>query len=138
MNAYTDDRIYSIDLVGAVRLRLYHSTPKLSLAWQVIRQGSFVHKMHGLHWTKPDFFASREGEIALQHAIARYHAYVLQSYRYRVHAKKSYSFLDLMSTSPRSFFVPTLDIDLVWHTHQLMAHKYENDCRSFVGRFIDQ
>lgn len=31
------------------------------------------------------------------------------------------SFLDLMSSSPASFFVPTLDIDLVWHTHQLMA-----------------
>ena len=43
-----------------------------------------------------------------------------------------------MSTSAGSFLVPTLDIDLVWHTHQLMAHKYDTDCRVFVGRFIDQ
>lgn len=42
---------------------------------QVLRQGSFVQKMHGLHWTEPDYFDSREDEIALQHAIARYHAY---------------------------------------------------------------
>jgi hypothetical protein len=48
------------------------------------------------------------------------------------------SFLDLMSSSPVSFFVPTLDIDLVWHTHQLMPTKYQQDCESYVGRFIDQ
>jgi hypothetical protein len=43
-----------------------------------------------------------------------------------------------MSPSPLSFFVPTLDIDLVWHTHQLMPSKYQQDSESYVGRFIDQ
>ena len=43
-----------------------------------------------------------------------------------------------MSSSPVSFFVPTLDIDLVWHTHQLIPSKYQQDSESFVGRFIDQ
>ncbi len=42
-----------------------------------------------------------------------------------------------MSSSPASFFVPTLDIDLVWHTHQLMARRYSRDCLEHVGRFID-
>ena len=48
------------------------------------------------------------------------------------------SFLDLMATSPAEFFVPTLDIDLAWHTHQLMAKNYRTDCTTYVGRFIDQ
>ncbi|KAF8165958.1 hypothetical protein B0H34DRAFT_648995 [Crassisporium funariophilum] len=103
MSAYNDDKVYSVELVGAV-----------------LRQGSFVQKMYDLGWTKPGFFDAVGDELALQHAIARYHA-----------------FLDLMSSSPASFFVPTLDIDLVWHTHQLMPVKYEADCNNHVRRFID-
>jgi hypothetical protein len=48
-----------------------------------------------------------------------------------------YSFLDLM-TSNVGFYVPTLDIDLVWHTHQLNSLQYERDCFEYVGRFVDQ
>ncbi|KAF9463652.1 hypothetical protein BDZ94DRAFT_1192440, partial [Collybia nuda] len=103
MSAYVSDHPFSVELVGAV-----------------LRQGSFVKKMHDLLWTRPDFFQSREDEVALQHAVARYHA-----------------FLDLMSSSPVSFFVPTLDIDLAWHTHQLMAYNYNEDCRTYVERFVD-
>lgn len=43
-----------------------------------------------------------------------------------------------MSSSPASFFVPTLDIDLVWHTHQLYPEKYELDCKNHLAKFIDQ
>ncbi|KAJ7343339.1 hypothetical protein DFH08DRAFT_703050 [Mycena albidolilacea] len=103
MSAYVDDKMFSVELVGAV-----------------LRQGSFVAKMHDLQWTKPGFFDSAEDEIALQHAMARYHA-----------------FLDLMSSSPASFFVPTLDVDLSWHTHQLMADNYSKRTIEFVGRFVD-
>ncbi|KAJ6620392.1 hypothetical protein B0H10DRAFT_2163599 [Mycena sp. CBHHK59/15] len=103
MSAYVDDKIFSVELVGAV-----------------LRQGSFVTKMHELEWTRAGFFDSAEDEVALQHAIARYHA-----------------FLDLMSSSPASFFVPTLDIDLAWHTHQLMATNYSKDTVKYVRRFID-
>ncbi|KAJ7097655.1 hypothetical protein C8R44DRAFT_534953, partial [Mycena epipterygia] len=39
--------------------------------------------------------------------------------------------------SPESFFVPMLDIDLAWHTHQLMASNYHTDTIKCVGRFID-
>lgn len=46
------------------------------------------------------------------------------------------SFLDLLVSQPDA--MPTLDIDLVWHTHQLMAIKYQNDCKEFFGRYIDQ
>ncbi|KAG6849697.1 hypothetical protein H0H93_006205 [Arthromyces matolae] len=98
-SAYESPYIFSVELVGA---------------------GSFVTKMHDLQWTQPGFFDSAEDEVALQHAIARYHG-----------------FLDLMTASPVSFYVPTLDIDLAWHTHQLMGEKYNDDCMDYIGRYID-
>jgi Glycine-rich domain-containing protein-like len=48
------------------------------------------------------------------------------------------SFLDLMSSSPNGFFVPTLDIDLAWHTHQLLSTQYNSDCKKYLSRYIDQ
>ena len=43
-----------------------------------------------------------------------------------------------MASSPGTIFVPTLDIDLVWHTHQLISEKYHYDCTKYVGHFVDQ
>ncbi|KAI0792057.1 hypothetical protein C8Q75DRAFT_805098 [Abortiporus biennis] len=103
LSPYADDRPFSIDLVAAV-----------------LRQGSFIEKMHGFGWTTPGYFDDANDEAVLVHATARYHA-----------------FLDLLSSSPGSFFVPTLDIDLVWHTHQLMGSQYGKDCYKYVGRYID-
>jgi hypothetical protein len=56
--AYTSEKIYSIELVGAV-----------------LRQETFVRKMYDLEWTRPGFFNDRIDELALHHAAARYHAY---------------------------------------------------------------
>ncbi|KAG6859648.1 hypothetical protein C0995_006240 [Termitomyces sp. Mi166 len=58
-SAYETERPFSVELVGAV-----------------IRQGSFIKKMEQLEWTKPDYFMNKEDEVALQHAVARYHAFV--------------------------------------------------------------
>ncbi|KIM61444.1 hypothetical protein SCLCIDRAFT_16109 [Scleroderma citrinum Foug A] len=103
LGAYTDDRLFSVDLVGAV-----------------LRQASFVQKMHDLGWTNPGFFDSEEDAIVLKHCITRYHA-----------------FLGLMAESQGSFFVPTIDIDLAWHTHQLLARRYQEDCLELVGRYVN-
>ena len=43
---------------------------------KVIRQSSFVRKMYDLGWTAPGFFDYAGDELALQHAISRYHAFV--------------------------------------------------------------
>jgi hypothetical protein len=95
--------------------------------------------MVGLGWTDPSFFTSEEDGVALQHAIARYHAYVHPSRWSRpADLESDYRFLDLMSSSPASFFVPTLDIDLAWHTHQLTPKNYHADCKKYLGRYIDQ
>jgi hypothetical protein len=34
--------------------------------------------------------------------------------------------------------VPTLDIDLVWHSHQLSGPRYHKDCKTNIGRYVDQ
>ncbi|OAX30631.1 hypothetical protein K503DRAFT_788332, partial [Rhizopogon vinicolor AM-OR11-026] len=57
MSAYTDDRVFSLDLVGAV-----------------LRQASFVKKMVDLGWTEPGYFTSEVDVVGLQHCVARYHA----------------------------------------------------------------
>ncbi|KAI3598446.1 hypothetical protein WG66_000714 [Moniliophthora roreri] len=92
----------------------------IDLVAAVLRQGSFIKRMKDLGWTEASFLEAVEGEHVLKHSVLRYHA-----------------FLDLLYGSPDSFFVPTLDIDLVWHTHQLMASKYRRDCMQFLNRFLD-
>ncbi|GAA6053304.1 hypothetical protein JCM3770_006675 [Rhodotorula araucariae] len=89
----------------------------LDLAMAVLRQGSFIDKMHGLGWTDPARFGL--DDTLLKRCMARYHA-----------------FMDLMASSPSSFFVPTLDIDLAWHTHQLKS-AYKQDTVILTARFID-
>ncbi|KAI0339604.1 hypothetical protein BDW22DRAFT_1335746 [Trametopsis cervina] len=92
----------------------------IDLVGAVIRQGSFIDKMSDFGWTMPGYFDDKEDEVVLVHSIARYHA-----------------FMDLMSSSPGAFFVPTLDIDLSWHTHQLAYNKYHISCNKYIGRYID-
>ncbi|KIM61528.1 hypothetical protein SCLCIDRAFT_1179879 [Scleroderma citrinum Foug A] len=85
----------------------------------VLRQAIFTEKMHEIGWTDAATFQKGKVQV-LDHAILRYHA-----------------FLDLISSRPNYMSVPTLDIDLVWHTHQLMAGQYGSDCELYVGRYVD-
>ncbi|KAH9031145.1 hypothetical protein EDB85DRAFT_2243135, partial [Lactarius pseudohatsudake] len=91
----------------------------VDLIGAVLRQGSFVRNIYDLGWTSSSYFEKHEDAAVLHHAIVRYHA-----------------FLDLMSSS-QMVVVPTLDIDLVWHSHQLSGPRYHKDCRTNVGRYID-
>jgi hypothetical protein len=54
-SAYTSDRPFSLDLVGAV-----------------IRQGSFIDKMTNLGWMEPSF-STYHSEV-FDYVLARYHA----------------------------------------------------------------
>ncbi|KAI3751925.1 hypothetical protein L2E82_23019 [Cichorium intybus] len=42
-----------------------------------------------------------------------------------------------MESKLENFCVPTYDIDLVWHTHQLHALSYYNDTVSLLGKVLD-
>ncbi|KAH6855531.1 hypothetical protein B0I37DRAFT_337966 [Chaetomium sp. MPI-CAGE-AT-0009] len=46
-------------------------------------------------------------------------------------------FLGLIKDHPKAVFVPTLDIDLIWHTHQLSPAAYDAYCRTHVGRPVN-
>ena len=94
--------------------------------------------MYDLGWTQPGYFDAEIDALALQHASARYHAYDFCVLLYIRLTDFHCSFLDLTNSLQSSFLVPTLDIDLVWHTHQLVPSKYQQDCEHYVGRFIDQ
>ncbi|GAA5898176.1 uncharacterized protein JCM6883_000947 [Sporobolomyces salmoneus] len=92
----------------------------IDLAMATLRQANFIEKMHGLGWTFREWLSTppHENEI-LMRCVARYHA-----------------FMDLLSSSVSLFAVPTLDIDLAWHTHQLHS-TYRVDTARTVGRAID-
>jgi hypothetical protein len=81
----------------------------------VVRQTSFIDKMHGLVWIRSPALAG-----TLRRGIARYD-----------------DFLGLLQRYPSTLIVPTLDIDLAWHTHQCRAVGYAKGMKTRVGRFIN-
>jgi Glycine-rich domain-containing protein-like len=74
----------------------------LDLVGAVLRQGIFVDKMKGIDWINSP---------ALEHTMTR----LIQ--RYGV-------FFQIMAENPGHVAVPTLDVDLAWHTHQLNCPGY--------------
>ncbi|KAI9467246.1 hypothetical protein BJY52DRAFT_57416 [Lactarius psammicola] len=108
--------------IGAKILGAYYDQRPFSidLIGAVLRQGSFVKKIYDLGWTSSSYFEKHGDAAVLHHAVVRYHA-----------------FLDLMSSSQHMLVVPTLDVDLVWHSHQLSGPRYHKDCRTNVGRYVD-
>ncbi|TID21286.1 hypothetical protein E2P81_ATG04572 [Venturia nashicola] len=88
----------------------------LDLASAVIRQGSFVEKMHNIDWLHSP---------ALMSTMER----LIQKYQ---------RFFTLMAENLHKVAVPTLDIDLAWHTHQLNPLEYyAYSDKMCYGRYID-
>jgi len=46
------------------------------------------------------------------------------------------AFLFLLGNKEGRFFIPTLDIDEMWHTHILDTRKYMDDCATLFGEYI--
>ena len=90
---------FSIDLVGAV-----------------IRQGTFIEKMHRLDWIH-----SPAARFTMQRALIKYDRY-----------------LSIVPKGKGSkIAVPTLDVDLAWHTHQLSPPKYYRHTVNRLNRFLN-
>ena len=88
----------------------------LDLVGAVLRQGIFVEKMQAIDWV---------------------HSPALESTMTRL-IKKYGIFLGIMGNNPDKIVVPTLDVDLAWHTHQLHPGIYYNyTILSMHGRFIN-
>jgi hypothetical protein len=86
-----------------------------SLVQNVLRQASFVDKMYAQLWIR-----SPAVEGTLRRAADRYE-----------------KFLRLFQLYPGKTIVPTLDIDLVWHTHQCSARAYAASVKRHTGVFIN-
>lgn len=87
----------------------------LDLVGAVIRQGTFVQKMVDLDWLNSPAVSATAGRLITKYT----------------------RFLHLMSTFKGMLLVPTLDVDLAWHTHQLSSSGYRNHTISTCGKFID-
>lgn len=96
-----------------------HTIFGMELGSAVIRQGEFINKMRGLDWLHSP---------AARNTMARL-------------IKKYGRFIDIMGKHPRNIAVPTLDVDLAWHTHQLSPAAYFAHCMkatvSSKPKFID-
>ena len=81
----------------------------------VTRQSAFVDKMNSRLWIR-----SPALDYTLRKARGRYEKY-LQLYKFH----------------PGTMFVPTLDIDIVWHTHQCSPASYFTSTQELAGRFLN-
>lgn len=87
----------------------------LDLVGAVMRQGIFTGKMHQIDWLHSP---------ACRGTMARL-------------VKKYDRFVTLMQVYPDKVCVPTLDIDLAWHTHQLSPSAYYKYTTKKTKKFID-
>jgi hypothetical protein len=87
----------------------------LDLSGAVLRQGVFVEKMCQLDWLH-----SPTASDTMARLITKYTR-----------------FIEIMKRNPSQMAVPTLDVDLAWHTHQLSPSRYYKHCLDNTRRFID-
>jgi len=92
-----------------------HSLFKLDLVGAVLRQGTFIRKMDEIDWL---------------HSPALEHTMTTSIQKYAV-------FLYIASDNVGRMAVPTLDVDLAWHTHQLSPLRYYKYCRSHARMLIN-
>lgn len=100
------EKTFSALMKSAQRMRVVYdkniSLFALDLVGAVIRQDVFIEKMQYFDWTR---------SAAVEHIVSR--------------AVERYAgFCKVMAQNPGKTAVPTFDVDLVWHTHQLNPSKY--------------
>jgi hypothetical protein len=94
----------------------------IDLVAAALRQRGFAQKITG------EDCQGIDSPMALVHAISRYHKFMLL-------LKRSED-PKAAGNKPRHL-VPTLDIDLCWHTHQLHPVEYRGWCDGQLGRLIN-
>ncbi|OQR96354.1 hypothetical protein ACHHYP_16010 [Achlya hypogyna] len=125
MQKVLQDAAPGISVEGMVRLREHVHSKRLSISAHppgaftldlvqgMYRQLNFVHKVctHFDYWMDPAILAA---------AIRRYE-----------------QFVHLIGNSERVVAVPTVDIDLVWHTHQTHPQSYYSYSTAVARRMLD-
>ncbi len=87
----------------------------LDLGGAVMRQGVFIEKMCKLDWLHSPSARDTMGRL-----LTKYHRFV-----------------GIMKAHPTQLAVPTLDVDLAWHTHQLSPSAYYKYTVDRTRRFVD-
>ncbi|KAM0818606.1 hypothetical protein AB5N19_04418 [Seiridium cardinale] len=87
----------------------------IDLVGAVQRQGIFTQKMYKIDWLH-----SPEADKTIERLLLKYDR-----------------FFQIMKANPDQVVVPTLDIDLVWHTHQLSPRQYYKFAMDRTGSFVD-
>ncbi|KAH7318890.1 hypothetical protein B0J17DRAFT_773168 [Rhizoctonia solani] len=104
------------------RILSYYRCPyypfSIELCGAILRQGGFIDRLFSLGWIEPRTFD--QDPTVIYRCIARY-----------------YAWLEVMSQVSQKMLVPTLDIDLVWHTHQLKQQDYRIWTLDVMGEFVD-
>ena len=114
--SYTDHLAREeVDFVRTLDASAKHTSNNQRIFKAVQRQEAFVQKMHAQLWIR-----SPALEGTLQRAIKRY-----------------LNFVKLFKLYREDVLVPTLDIDLVWHTHQCSPAQYQASMVQRTGRFIN-
>ncbi|KAJ4873512.1 Glycine-rich domain-containing protein 2 [Raphanus sativus] len=111
---------YDLDLNKAISKPedtsvLEKRTTTYDLVSAVKRQCPFYYQVSRAHV---------DNEVFLQEAVARYKAFLYLIKRNR-------------ENSIKLFCVPTYDIDLIWHTHQLHAVSYCKDLTKMIGNVLE-
>ncbi|KAH7316647.1 hypothetical protein B0I35DRAFT_451594 [Stachybotrys elegans] len=91
------------------------SSSALDLVGAVMRQGIFSQKM-----CKIDWLHSPTAKQTMERLIVKYTR-----------------FMDILSAHPNQPAVPTLDVDLAWHTHQLSPQSYYDYTVKKTSTFVD-
>ncbi|MCO5578923.1 hypothetical protein L7F22_032773 [Adiantum nelumboides] len=102
---------------------------------------------HDEHWAPPpDMHKMRRIKYDLENAVIRQRSFFYQVSKphmkeecfLRAAEQRYKAFLHLFKTTDcKFFFVPTYDIDLMWHTHQLNPKAYSEDLTRILGRVLE-
>ncbi|KAI9884589.1 MAG: hypothetical protein M1823_003609 [Watsoniomyces obsoletus] len=89
----------------------------LDLSGAVIRQGVFVDKMNQIDWVHSPMLATTMNRLLIKYE----------------------RFMQIMAThkNQHRMAVPTLDVDLAWHTHQHSPRQYYQYTVTKTGKFVD-
>ncbi|KAL8707038.1 MAG: hypothetical protein Q9225_007863 [Loekoesia sp. 1 TL-2023] len=93
-----------------------HSMFSIDLVGAVIRQGVFIEKMHAIDWLHSPSIGATMDRLLIKYS----------------------RFFDIMGKHSDRVSVPTLDVDLAWHTHQLCCKSYYAYATAKTGTFIDR
>lgn len=86
----------------------------LDLVGAVVRQGGFIEKMHNIDWLHSPALPATMTRLILKYE----------------------RFVDIMEDAT-NMAVPTLDVDLAWHTHQLNPPSYMKYVVNKTRQFVD-